>query len=38
MFPNDIMHELNLGVAKNLVKYAIKMAQFYGHTSKVDRR
>ncbi|KAL0255957.1 hypothetical protein I308_100768 [Cryptococcus tetragattii IND107] len=38
LFPNDIMRELNLGVAKNLVKYTIKMAQFYGHTSKVDRR
>ncbi|UOH83677.1 hypothetical protein LQV05_006411 [Cryptococcus neoformans] len=38
LFPNDIMHELNLGVAKNLVTYAIEMAQFYGHTSKVDRR
>ncbi|OWZ60718.1 hypothetical protein AYX15_07009 [Cryptococcus neoformans] len=38
LFPNDIMHELNLGVAKNLVTYAIEMAQFYGHISKVDRR
>nr|KIR49591.1 hypothetical protein I312_00679 [Cryptococcus bacillisporus CA1280] len=32
------MHELDLGVAKILVKYAIEMAQFYGHASKVDRR
>lgn len=32
------MHELDLGVAKILVKYAIEMAQFYGHAIKVDRR
>ncbi|KIR51586.1 hypothetical protein I315_05809 [Cryptococcus gattii Ru294] len=38
LFPNDIMHELDLGVAKNLVTYTIEMAQFYGHASKVDRR
>ncbi|WVO18817.1 uncharacterized protein IAS62_000089 [Cryptococcus decagattii] len=38
LFPNDIMHELDLGVAKILVKYAIEMAQFCGHASKVDRR
>lgn len=38
LFIDDTKHELDLGVVKNLVTYAVEVARYFGHANEIDSR